>query len=98
MRILIAKYGKKEIKEDDYDNFISNNIYSNNKKSNHRILSYNRIPSSIPNHINNNSYKPRIANHIQNRIGHNNLIPNKKMNSIAISIEVVPTYIYKVCK
>lgn len=85
MRIVITKYGKKEIKEDDYDDFAPNNIYSNNKKSNHRTISYNRIPSSIPNHINNNAYKPRIANSIQNRIGNNNLIPispNKKLNNI----------------
>ena len=85
MRIVITKYGKKEIKEDDYDDFEPNNIYSNNKKSKHRTISYNRIPPSIPNHINNNVYKPRIANSIQNRIGNNNLIPispNKKLNNI----------------
>ena len=81
MRIVITKYGKKEIKEDNYDDFSSNNIYSNNHKSNHKTISYNKYPPSISNQQNNNPYKPRIANSIQNRIGHNNLIPmspNKK--------------------
>ena len=81
MRIVITKYGKKEIKEDDYDDFASNNIYSNSHKSNHKTISYNKYPPSISNQQNINPYKPRIANSIQNRIGHNNLIPmspNKK--------------------
>jgi hypothetical protein len=83
MRIVITKYGKKEIKEDDYDDFASNNIYSNNRKSNHRTISYNKISQSISNQINKNPYKPRIANSIQNRIGYNNLnpiSPNKNMS------------------
>lgn len=83
MRIVITKYGKKEIKEDDYDDFTSNNIYSNNNKSNHRTISYNKLPPSISNQQNNNPYRPRIANSIQNRIGHKNLIPlspNKKLS------------------
>ena len=81
MRIVITKYGKKEIKEDDYNDFASNNIYSNSHKSNHKTISYNKYPPSISNQINKNPYKPRIANSIHNRIGHNNLIPmspNKK--------------------
>lgn len=83
MRIVITKYGKKEIKEDDYDDFTSNNVYSNNNKSNHRTISYNKLPPSISNQQNNNPYRPRIANSIQNRIGHKNLIPlspNKKLS------------------
>lgn len=83
MRIVITKYGKKEIKEDDYDDFASNNVYSNNNKSNHRTISYNKLPPSISNQQNNNPYRPRIANSIQNRIGHKNLIPlspNKKLS------------------
>ena len=74
---------KREIKEDDYDDFTSNNIYSNNNKSNHRTISYNKLPPSISNQQNNNPYRPRIANSIQNRIGHKNLIPlspNKKLS------------------
>ena len=83
MRIVITKYGKKEIKEDDYDDFTSNNVYSNNNKSNHRTISYHKLPPSISNQQNNNPYRPRIANSIQNRIGHKNLIPlspNKKLS------------------
>lgn len=83
MRIVITKYGKKEIKDDDYDDFTPNNMYSNNNKSNHRTISYNKLPPSISIHSNNNSYKPRIANSIQNRIGRNNLAPispNKKLS------------------
>ena len=74
MRIVITKLGKKEFKEEGYDDFPADNILDN----------HNRIPRYMPNN-NSNIYKTRVSNSIVPKFRNNifpPLSPKKDINNI----------------
>lgn len=83
MRIVITKLGKNEIKEVDYEDFPGINNLTQKTKNNTRTISYNKIPKQLSLYNNNNTYKERNNNSLNQKIEYTQFPPiNRSIKNI----------------
>ena len=82
MRIVITKKGKKEFKEEDYEDINTNSLFNQNNRQNKRTISYNKNQRPLSIYRNQYKNRQRVGNSIEQKIDYNNsLSPIRKINT-----------------